>query len=263
MNGIICYYSGTGNTKLAMEYLNRKIRNMDFELYDITKDDIPDFNKYDTVGFATFADYLKPSQLIYDFFDKVRTQVNIPAFVFNTYGGMTGSTLKDLAILAESKGFNVLSGFSLHMPQNYPPMIKKNMSFANAPNSKELSGLNNFIINLENQIKDVLSGIKAEPLKITDGSMISFPQKFPRRESKKIFGMQDVNENLCAECGLCQEVCPYDAIDMLPKPEFDHDKCFGCWACYNHCPEKAIYTKKFKGEYQYKEPARELLEKLG
>jgi len=35
MKGIICYYSGSGNTKLAMEYLTRKITNTDFELYDI------------------------------------------------------------------------------------------------------------------------------------------------------------------------------------------------------------------------------------
>ena len=30
----------------------------------------------------------------------------------------------------------------------------------------------------------------------------------------------------------------------------------------NHCPEKAIYTNKFKAEWQYPKPSKELVNKL-
>lgn len=263
MKGIICYYSGSGNTKLAMEYLSKKISNIEFELYNIVKNEVPDFSKYDIVGFATFADYLSPPQLFYDFFKKVKTQDNRPAFIFNTYGGITGTTLKDIAKLAKSKGFYVLSGFSLHMPQSYPPMRKNNMPSDNAPTSKEAYEFNEYITILDNQLGEVKSGKKVISKKIPTGGMMGFAPKFPRTQAKKGFGIQNVNEELCIECGLCKKTCPYEAIEMSPKPDFDHDKCYGCWGCYNHCPKKAIYTKKFNGEYQYKEPTKELLKKLG
>jgi Fe-S-cluster-containing hydrogenase component 2 len=30
--------------------------------------------------------------------------------------------------------------------------------------------------------------------------------------------------------------------------------CYGCWACYNKCPTKAIYTGTFRGICHYPEP---------
>jgi len=262
MKGLICYYSGSGNTKLAMNYLSKKISNVEFELYDIVKNAVPDFSKYDVVGFATFVDYLAPPQLMYDFFEKVEIQVNKPAFVFNTYGDGPGSTLKDIAKLAISKGFNVLSGFSLHTPKNYPPLREKK-PHDHAPTSKELYEFNEYIDILDSQLLDIKLGNRVTTKKIASGGIVGFVMNFSRKQSKKDFGKQKVNKELCIECGICEKVCPYDAIEMSPKPEFDHDKCYGCWRCYNHCPEKAIHNKKFSGEYQYKEPIKQLLEKIG
>lgn len=38
MKGVICYYSGSGNTKLARKYLVENIKNeTQFDLYDVTK----------------------------------------------------------------------------------------------------------------------------------------------------------------------------------------------------------------------------------
>ena len=76
------------------------------------------------------------------------------------------------------------------------------------------------------------------------------------------FGMQDVNDSLCIECGTCEKICPYGAITMDPKPVFDHDICNGCWACYNHCNQKAIFTEKLSGEFQYPKPEKQLVDKL-
>jgi len=61
-------------------------------------------------------------------------------------------------------------------------------------------------------------------------------------------GEKFIEETLCNECGICKKLCPNGAIELNPKPVFDMDRCYGCWACYNHCPEKAIYTKKVKGK---------------
>jgi len=50
-----------------------------------------------------------------------------------------------------------------------------------------------------------------------------------------------VDEDKCTHCGLCAEICAYNAIAVLPDrvmvfPEL----CHGCGACSYLCPEKAI-----------------------
>jgi len=50
-----------------------------------------------------------------------------------------------------------------------------------------------------------------------------------------------VDEDKCTHCGLCAEICAYNALAVLPDrvmvfPEL----CHGCGACSYLCPEKAI-----------------------
>ena len=75
-------------------------------------------------------------------------------------------------------------------------------------------------------------------------------------------GEKFVDKSLCSECGICEKVCPYGAVELNPTPVFDQNKCYGCWSCYNHCPEKAIYTKKLRGVGHYSEPNEQLRKKL-
>jgi MinD superfamily P-loop ATPase len=46
-----------------------------------------------------------------------------------------------------------------------------------------------------------------------------------------------VDEEKCTECGLCQEVCRFDAINDL---KVDPISCEGCGFCYHVCPVEAI-----------------------
>jgi heterodisulfide reductase subunit A-like polyferredoxin len=75
-------------------------------------------------------------------------------------------------------------------------------------------------------------------------------------------GIKYVDAELCKECHTCEKLCPYRAIKLDPKPVFDMGKCYGCWSCFNHCPNKAIYTKKFRGRGHYPKPIDSLKQKL-
>ncbi len=44
-------------------------------------------------------------------------------------------------------------------------------------------------------------------------------------------------QDKCTQCGLCQELCRFDAIHDF---EVDEMMCEGCALCYRACPEKAI-----------------------
>ena len=58
-----------------------------------------------------------------------------------------------------------------------------------------------------------------------------------------------VNPRLCAACGMCVEVCPYDARVLepgAPNAEVIEVLCQGCGACIVACPNKASQQKGFE-----------------
>ncbi len=263
MKGIICYYSGSGNTKLVCEYIKRKISNADFELYNIVGNEIPDLNQYNVVGFAAFTDFWGVSQFFHSFFEKISVVSGKNAFVFNTFGFISGKTLKQFTKLVRKKGFNVLTGHSLHTPENYPPMRTQIKAYDDSPNPKDLENFDAFILRLDVILKAVSEDIQPKREKIKIGFMGTILPAFSRTAAKKDFGEQKVDESSCTECGVCAKGCPYEAIQLDPYPVFNHDKCYGCWYCYNHCHVKAIYTPKFNGIGHYPKPIKELTAKLG
>lgn len=54
----------------------------------------------------------------------------------------------------------------------------------------------------------------------------------------------EVDRDKCTYCGVCQEVCVFNAITVVNKEVLIFPKlCHGCGACSYFCPEKAIYEK--------------------
>jgi len=58
-----------------------------------------------------------------------------------------------------------------------------------------------------------------------------------------------VNERTCVACGLCVEVCPYDAVQLVPKRVLGHEKtvaqvnaalCMSCGVCAASCRSASI-----------------------
>ncbi len=262
MKGIVCYYSGSGNTRLASQYIVKNVESTEFDLFDVVKDGTPDLEKYDVVGFATFTDFWGPPYLFQTFIESLPRQNDKPAFVFNTYGFISAKTLKVLDEWVTARGFKVVAGHSLHTPESYPPMIARGMGYAQAPNKREMKNLNGFISGLDQLLNHLREGKEIKRRKPRIGFVNSLLPMLPRTQARKDMGEKYVDELLCTECGLCEKNCPYKAIKLSPKPVFDMDECYGCWACYNHCPQKAIYTTKYRGVAHYPQPVDVLREKL-
>ena len=263
MKGAIFYYSGSGNTKLACEYITKKITSADVELVDITKNkyNARDFGTFDLVGFATFTDFGSPPRLMEKFIAELPKQNGKPAIIFNTYGFISVRTLPVFEAWLTAKGFRVVDGYSLHTPENYPPMIERGKGAEGAPNKKEMQAFNRWISELDRALSKGINTMRPKKMKKPLISYV-FP-RFKRTQARRNMGEKFVDENLCIECGLCEKGCPYNAIKLDPKPKFDMNKCYGCWYCYNHCPEKAIYTHKFRGQYQYPKPTEHMKRIMG
>lgn len=261
MKGVIYYYSATGNTELACRYIAKCSPAIEFDLFDITKTDGPDPASYDFFGFAAPTDHLGPPYLFRTFLDKLPAQNDKPAFVFNTYGLVSGRTLAVLKDWADDRGFKVVAGHSLRTPENYPPLIVRGIASENAPGPGALKKFNGFIAELNNLAATRLGkGLKEAQLKL--GFFNSLLPARPRDLARTDMGNKFVDDALCVQCGACKSSCPYGAIELNPKPAFDMEKCYGCWSCFNHCPHKAIYTAKVRGKGHYPGPGKKLREKL-
>jgi len=261
MKTIICYYSGSGNTKLACEKIARDIEDVEFTLFNIVTDGIPQLELFDIVGFACFTDFGGIPLLMQNFIENLNPQ-NQYSFVFNTYGFMSGKTLKNLEELVTSKGFKTIGGFSLHTPENFPPMIARGMANEQAPNNRELSNFNEFISMLKQSFDLIDKKMEVKVKGVSIGFMGYLLPNYPRTKARQDMGDKFVDQTLCTQCGICQKGCPYDAIELKPHPSFDMDKCYGCWFCYNHCPSKAIYTNKFQNKGHYPKPISLYKEKM-
>jgi len=51
----------------------------------------------------------------------------------------------------------------------------------------------------------------------------------------------EVDPEICTGCGLCIEVCPMDAIELVDDiAKINEGKCSNCQACEDECPVEAI-----------------------
>jgi len=259
----IFYYSATGNTRLACQYIARNLRSVDVDLVDITKDAAPDLHEYDLVGFATFTDFWGPPFLMQKFVEGLQQQ-DKPAFLFATHGGNLSNLLKTFAKWVSARGFLVVGGYGLRVPESFPPSVARGMTSEDAPNEKEMAEFDEFIAGLNRMIDAHVNGGKEFPRgKVEVGLLASIAPAIGRTQAKKNMGEKFLDQALCNECGICEKACPYRAITLSPKPVFDESKCYGCWACFNRCPTKAIYTAKLRGKGHYTGPSDELRRKLG
>ncbi|MBN1434554.1 4Fe-4S binding protein [Candidatus Fermentibacterales bacterium] len=51
-----------------------------------------------------------------------------------------------------------------------------------------------------------------------------------------------VDPELCIGCGKCEDVCPWDAIEVIDgEAVIDPARCTFCLRCVEECPQGAVY----------------------
>lgn len=254
VRGVICYYSGSGNTKLACEYLAARV-GLRFDLVDVIADRDVDLASYGVVGLAASTDFGGLPQRFETFLAELSPEPGTPAFALNTFGFMSGRTLRDLTEQTRARGFDVIGGHSLRMPESYPPMLAIRMGFAGQPNPRRMRKFDSFIDELGALLGRANRGEIIKPWRARHPLLSNLSRPRPRTTARDDMGEKFVDADLCTECGDCEKGCPYVAVTLAPKPVFDMSKCYGCWRCYNQCPQHAIYTKRFRGGPYYPRPS--------
>lgn len=260
----ILYYSATGTTKLVCEAIKARLSETSVDLIDMKKTEPGDVSGYDMIGFAFFADLMRPSPKFIDYVSQIEGTQGKPAFLINTYGSTGGRSPHIAYQILHDKGITVFASHSLHTPESYPPLIHAGFGFANHPTNRDLKRFWTFADCLKDAVRraqhgETLSSKKPRLDLVATLAPKSLDGLFPKQFGPKPVSINDAG---CVRCGLCVTLCPGKAITLSGVPRVDPSSCQQCWACYNHCPKKAVRIGKMAGEAQYKGPSEELKAKL-
>ena len=241
---MIYYFSGTGNSKYAAEKIARLTGDRCVNIAAIYKGTVGSVvGRNDVTGFVFPVYYGGLPEIVKRFASHPEIKNNLAPYVFAviTCGAMSAAA--DLR-LEQALGRQLDLSISLKMPDNY--IIAYN------PSSKEeaLQTLKNADGKLTGIADRVLrreihreTGAKG---KIATAFMYPFYNIF---RTTFFFGADDN----CSSCGLCEKICPVDAIKMIRgRPEWIKNKCQHCTACINTCPRDAIqFTPLTKNRDRY------------
>jgi heterodisulfide reductase subunit A-like polyferredoxin len=58
-----------------------------------------------------------------------------------------------------------------------------------------------------------------------------------------------VDTSYCVACGVCENICPFEAITINKGifSKVDYDKCVGCGKCAKVCPSSTIEIRQLGG----------------
>lgn len=71
-------------------------------------------------------------------------------------------------------------------------------------------------------------------------------------DTADVFVKVEVQEEPCIGCGLCEEVCPMDAITVQGGVAvIDYDLCTSCGQCQDVCPVEAITGARYAVDYYF------------
>lgn len=261
MRAGILYYSMTGNSALASRYLAAGLP-FDSELIDITKSSAIDLDRFDAVGVVYSTAFWDAPLLVLRFIDGLSEQRGKPAFVVNTYGGVSGRALPRLGQAMSAAGFCVVAGYSLHMPDSYPPLLAAGITAAGAPSSSQAAGFDAFIEQLGAMLVASIAGGASTRAGLRTSLIDKLLGQIGRFVPRGAMGGRTVALSKCTACGACAKGCPVGAIEAGSPPVFRPEACIGCWRCYNRCPQHAIHTRWLGGMPFYSGPSDNLLGRL-
>ena len=262
---MIFYFSCTGNTRWAAQKTAEALGERLIDMAACLKEEHPHFtlDENENVGWFFPVHGWRPPVAVRKFMERM-TINNISAhycYALCTAGDTVGEAMDRFEALATTKGIHIDSAFSLIMPESYVGLPFMDVDTHEMEMKKKEEAdlmLDTFIKHIRNRHQHIRQ--------ITVG-------RWPKINSRLIGHVFEkwliddkpfhVDTDKCTGCGICASVCPMDDIKMTDHtrsngnkrrlPQWQHNgSCLTCFACYHHCPQKALaFGKRTKGKGQY------------
>lgn len=256
IKSVIFYYSQvvTGNTKKIAERIRigLEINGNTCDLVKLTKfqkdleliQSFP-FEKYDLIGIGVPVYYFHPPYHVLFELEHFPNLNNKKGFLFCTSGGNPGSTLYQMKEALTHTNIKIIDGcdqwIGCDVHQMYSRQSNSNGHYGclpsseGHPNQRELKDAEKFGRMLIKKAFDPDVEEKTDFWSNDNPSAIMWSWK----GIQSWFPEFNLIKEKCTQCGICSQICPWDAIMLDPYPTWIKD-CDRCYICDLKCPENAI-----------------------
>lgn len=254
---MIFYLSCTGNTKWAATQIAQATGERMLYLPDVLSVHSYTLTDNERLGFCFPVHGWRPPLMLRQFISQlsIANPHGHYTYAVCTAGDDIGETMDILQADLASVGIHLDSAYSLIMPESYVglPFMDVDKPLAEKRKKEKAAA------DLSEHMSDIVERRRGKS-KLVKG-------RWPKTNSRilgHVFAKHLVSDRLfrvesdrCSRCGRCASLCPAHDIDggSGKTPQWLHNgHCLTCFACYHHCPTRAIafgWMTKGKGQYYY------------
>lgn len=238
-SALICYFSGTGNTKKVVDEYVKSFQELGFEttLHNIDSGAFDgDISKFDLFGIAYPVHAFNAPTNVLKFaktIKKLPKKSKKSFFIVNTSGEPLKlnniSSLKLKSIL-KKRGFRLTNEYHYCMPYNIIFRHTDNMAYKMWETAQNIAPLD---------CAEIVAGKESKLGYVPFGRFLAWIFRIEHwggRFNGKRYKVSDK----CLKCGLCVKKCPTHNI-TIENGKFKFGKnCIMCMRCSFHCPANAI-----------------------
>ncbi len=266
MKILVLYFSATGNTRHAAEYIAGKLRSAGEEASVASIEELPPEQvRCDMLimGYPVNAFSLPGS--VRNYIAAMPDPDLKGAFVFCTMGAWPGDAVRKGLLALKKRGYVPLGGAAIAMPAaGKLCTLDKNHKDVRELAGRDFGALPQADAFLE-QVSTVIARIKSgQPVTFSTDELeidalpwlSGLLADALRPLAAKYLAGHLKSDAKCTGCGYCARICPSGAITISGKKASFSKLCEMCLRCLNHCPEHSIQLgAKTAGKYRYRGPA--------
>jgi ferredoxin/flavodoxin len=242
---LVAWYSQTGHTRRIGKIIGSEwIRaGLSVDLTDYRDIKSSDLAGYDLIALGTPVYYMDVPVNLRRWIRDLPSLEGIPVAAYVTYGGhgdgqhhTACGLLEELARKgAVPAGMDTYGNMSTFAPTWSMGNEKRTLKYKDRPNEQTYARARRFAADL---LEKVRAGQRHEIDR--EFGLDSLTRLLPQVWfTRLMIGRHYIDKDTCIECGLCQDNCPVDAIDLSEKT-IDRDRCLVCLGCVNNCPAGAV-----------------------
>lgn len=244
MKGVVYYFSGTGNTKWAVDKFKMYFNKYGIDLDSINLEKVGfTENQYDFLIIGTPIYFDDTPRIINKFVNALpesHNKINCIIFATNTWGNSAALDL--LGKRMKKKGYNLVSQVNIMMPANLKFKSKVEV-FKDKTSIKTLTSA-------ANKIKGVVKDFLVDRSNIESTSRrqvyIKKVKDMVSNYKKKNLVKYLKSTDRCTSCGVCLRNCPCSNITLNNGQVVFHSNCIMCMRCMCICPQESITFKGYR-----------------
>lgn len=247
MKTVLYWFSGTGNSLAVAKAIQRSMD--DCELIPASRAVLNPPPAAERIGLVFPVYGGGPPRMIARLAGVLQAAPGAYIFAVATCAALSGDALMILRRLLQQRGLDLAAGWTVKMPENYPPM-------GGAPPPARQQEIN---ARAAEQTERVIAELKTSPRGRYEKSFLLW--KLAARLAYPVFirtlpraGRRFRADEKCNGCGICANICPADNIVMKDgRPQW-LGRCEQCFACLHWCPQEAVQFFRSRNQPRYHHP---------